>query len=171
MMAVVGTTADLVRWAAANPGPQHANGNHDNIAGASRPSRSNACTEFSGEVMANSWTTWKSFPNRQRGECIEAPIGPGVYEVRRMSTGEMVAFAATGNVAHALAKLVPPPRRSLWGVITGQAASPSGYDLEYRICGARTPTEARLVAERLQGRRRVYWRTRGQAASVVSHPA
>src|SRR5436189_6166965 len=38
--------------------------------------------------MVNGWTTWKRFPLIERGEPIEAPIGHGVYEVRRISSGD-----------------------------------------------------------------------------------
>lgn len=63
--------------------------------------------------MIGNWTTWKQFPSAERGEHIEAPIGPGVYEVRDMATGDLMAFDAAANVAHALSALRKPPRPCL----------------------------------------------------------
>ncbi len=36
---------------------------------------------------------------------LEAPIGPGVYEVRHTMTGALIAFGHAGNVANAIAEL------------------------------------------------------------------
>ena len=55
--------------------------------------------------MVQTWSTWKRFPDAQSGEHVEAPIGPGVYEVRHTMTGRVVAFGHSGNVANALADL------------------------------------------------------------------
>ncbi len=32
--------------------------------------------------MMQTWSGWKRFPDVKSGDHIEAPIGPGVYEVR-----------------------------------------------------------------------------------------
>ena len=56
--------------------------------------------------MIGNWSNWKKFPNVERGEHIEAPIGPGIFEVRNMSTGDLAAFDASGNVANALSALL-----------------------------------------------------------------
>ncbi|MFZ0104116.1 MAG: hypothetical protein WAL49_17700, partial [Pseudolabrys sp.] len=58
-----------------------------------------------GYFMVQTWSTWKRFPDAQSGEHVEAPIGPGVYEVRHTMTGRVVAFGHSGNVANALADL------------------------------------------------------------------
>ena len=55
--------------------------------------------------MVQTWSSWKRFPDAQSGEHVEAPIGPGVYEVRHTMTGRVVAFGHAGNVANALADL------------------------------------------------------------------
>ena len=49
--------------------------------------------------MSDRWTGWKSFPDDYYGEYIQAPMGPGLYEVCRASTREQVAFGCTRNVA------------------------------------------------------------------------
>ena len=55
--------------------------------------------------MVQTWSNWKRFPDAQSGEHVEAPIGPGVYEVRHTMTGRVVAFGHSANVANALADL------------------------------------------------------------------
>jgi hypothetical protein len=111
--------------------------------------------------MVNCWGPWKPFPNSRSGGHVEAPIGPGVYEVRHRDTGEVVAFGDAASVAHALAGLMPKPVSGLREALFGQKgiAYPS-EQLEYRTCAARTPAEARVVADRLRSRRQVYWRSK-----------
>lgn len=104
--------------------------------------------------MTGSWTIFKPFPDAQRGENIEAPIGPGVYEVRRISTGDVVAFDHTPNVASALSALNrPTPRTWLFG---RHRSDPR--DLEYRTCAAATASDAKVIAASLRGQREVFWR-------------
>ena len=55
--------------------------------------------------MAQTWSSWKRFPDAEIGDHIEAPIGPGVYEVRHTMTGRVIAFGHAGNVANALSEL------------------------------------------------------------------
>ena len=49
--------------------------------------------------MIASWGNWKSYPKPGRRENIEAPIDPGIYEVRHAQTGELFAFGAADNLA------------------------------------------------------------------------
>ena len=44
--------------------------------------------------MIGRWMDWKRLPKAERGEHIEAPIGPGVYEVREAATGALFAFGS-----------------------------------------------------------------------------
>ena len=67
--------------------------------------------------MISTWSEWKRYPRPGRGENIEAPITPGLYEVRYAGTGALHSFEAVDNVAQALARLrsrfqvmVQPPR-------------------------------------------------------------
>ena len=55
--------------------------------------------------MVQTWSNWKRFPDAYSGEHVEAPIGPGVYEVRHTMTGRVVAFGHSANVANSLADL------------------------------------------------------------------
>ena len=52
--------------------------------------------------MVQTWSTWKRFPDAHSGGVVEAPIGPGVYEVRHTMTGRVVAFGSARNVANAV---------------------------------------------------------------------
>lgn len=110
--------------------------------------------------MVSVWTTWKLFPLAAHGEHIQAPIGPGLYEVREVGSGELIAFGHTANVAQALAGLAPLTAAApLWKRALGLAPSRSGRrDLEYRTCATRNRSEARLMAEQMLGRRQAYWR-------------
>ena len=55
--------------------------------------------------MISTWSEWKRYPRPGRGENIEAPISPGLYEVRYAGTGALHSFEAVDNVAQGLAVL------------------------------------------------------------------
>lgn len=52
---------------------------------------------------------WRAFPNPENGGNLHAPFGPGVYQLRNRSTGEMVLFGESNNVAERMTSLLPPP--------------------------------------------------------------
>jgi hypothetical protein len=107
--------------------------------------------------MVGFWTTWRHFPDSLRGDLIQAPIGPGVYEVRRISSGEVVAFGPSASVARDLSAFRPQASRLPWAHPfereTG-AARPSEF--EYRTCAAATVQEAKDMARHLLGRRETF---------------
>ena len=107
--------------------------------------------------MIGNWSSWKKFPNAERGEHVEAPIGPGIYEVRNISTGDLTAFAASAHVAHALSALRrKQPSWTKFFIANRNAWQ--GNDLEYRTCPASSLSEAKMMVQALLGRRQVYWR-------------
>jgi hypothetical protein len=109
------------------------------------------------EKMIGNWSSWKKFPNAERGEHVEAPIGPGIYEVRNISTGDLAAFDASANVAHALSAL--RRKQPSWAkLFSADRSAWQGTDLEYRTCPASSLSEARMMVQALRGRRQVYWR-------------
>jgi hypothetical protein len=112
--------------------------------------------------MISCWVAWKPFPVSENGGHLDAPIGPGVYEVRHTGTGELIAFGESAQVAHDLSKLVRPS--APWSRLLGRK-SPAHrpIDLEYRTCAVATAHEARVVAEQLRGRRGAFWRRRAMA--------
>ncbi len=113
--------------------------------------------------MVSSWVNWKPYPNPDNGGHIDAPIGPGVFEVRHTGTGEQIAFAHSGNVAQTLAVLMPRPARGLRVLFARKRPRYRNEDLEYRTCAATSLDEARAMAERLRGRREAYMRRRAAA--------
>ena len=101
--------------------------------------------------MISTWSDWKRYPRAGRGENIEAPISPGIYEVRFAGTGALHSFGAVDNVAQALS-LLPVSSKSWFGR-RGTEALP---DLEYRTCATSTKADAKTAAERMIGRRETY---------------
>jgi hypothetical protein len=106
--------------------------------------------------MISTWSDWKRYPRPGRGENIEAPITPGIYEVRYAATGALHSFDAVDNVAQALA-LLSIGAKSWFGRRGGSAqGSAQVPDLEYRTCATSTKADAKAAAERMIGRRETY---------------
>jgi hypothetical protein len=104
-----------------------------------------------GETMISTWSEWKRYPRAARGENIEAPISPGIYEVRFAGTGALHSFEAVDNVAQALSMLQVASKS--W---FGRRASAEMPDLEYRTCATSSKADAKAAAERMIGRRETY---------------
>jgi hypothetical protein len=100
--------------------------------------------------MISTWSEWKRYPRAGRGENIEAPITPGIYEVRYASSGALYSFGAVDNVAQALAQLSVGSRS--W-FRRGAEIVP---ELEYRTCATSSKADAKAAAERMIGRRDAY---------------
>src|SRR6185369_17571785 len=103
------------------------------------------------DAMISTWSEWKRYPRPGRGENIEAPITPGIYEVRIAGTGALHSFEAVDNVAQALAMLQVGSRS--WFGRRDPASLP---DLEYRTCATSSRADAKAAAERMIGRRETY---------------
>jgi hypothetical protein len=101
--------------------------------------------------MISTWSEWKRYPRPGRGGNIEAPISPGLFEVRVASTGALHSFEAVENVAVALAQL--PVGTKSW---FGRRETSSQPDLEYRTCATSSKADAKAAAERMIGRRETY---------------
>jgi hypothetical protein len=101
--------------------------------------------------MISTWSEWKRYPRAGRGENIEAPITPGIYEVRFAATGALHSFDAVDNVAQALSQLTVGAKS--WFGRREPAEMP---DLEYRTCATSSKAAARAAAERMIGRRETY---------------
>jgi len=100
--------------------------------------------------MISTWSEWKRYPRAGRSENIEAPISPGIYEVRHAASGALHSFGAVDNVAQALA-LLPVGSKSWFG--RRVEAMP---ELEYRTCATSSKADAKAAAERMIGRRETY---------------
>jgi hypothetical protein len=101
--------------------------------------------------MISTWSEWKRYPRAGRSENIEAPISPGIYEVRVAATGALHAFGAVDNVAQALSLLAVGSKS--WFTRREPAVMP---ELEYRTCATSTKADAKAAAERMIGRRETY---------------
>jgi hypothetical protein len=101
--------------------------------------------------MISTWSEWKRYPRAVRGENLEAPISPGIYEVRYASTGALHSFGAVDNVAQALALLSVGSKS--WFSRREVTAMP---ELEYRTCATSSKADAKAAAERMIGRRETY---------------
>ena len=107
--------------------------------------------------MVQTWSTWKRFPDAQSGDHVEAPIGPGVYEVRHTMTGRVVAFGHSGNVANSLADLKLNGGAGTFSrLFRKQPLVSRVADLEYRTCATSSRADARAAADRMIGRREAY---------------
>jgi hypothetical protein len=102
-------------------------------------------------AMISTWSEWKRYPRPGRGGNIEAPITPGLYEVRYAGTGALHSFEAVENVAQALALLAVGSKS--WFSRREPAKLP---DLEYRTCATSSRADAKAAAERMLGRRETY---------------
>jgi hypothetical protein len=101
--------------------------------------------------MISTWSEWKRYPRAGRGENLEAPISPGIFEVRFATTGALHSFGAVENLAQALALLSANSKS--WFSRRGPAET---ADLEYRTCATSTKADAKAVADRMIGRRDTY---------------
>ena len=101
--------------------------------------------------MISTWSEWKRYPRAGRGDNIEAPISPGIYEVRFAGTGALHSFEAVDNVAQALSQLSVSSRS--WFSRRDPSRQP---DLEYRTCAASSKADAKAAAQRMIGRRETY---------------
>ena len=93
--------------------------------------------------MMQSWSSWKRFPDVKGGDRVEAPVGPGVYEVRHTMTGRLMAFGHSGNVAHTIAELKLDGGGGPFARLFGREPLVSRVaDLEYRTCAAASRADA-----------------------------
>ena len=117
------------------------------------------------------WSSWKRFPDAQNGGHIEAPIGPGVYEVRHTMTGRVVAFGHAGNLANAISDLKMNGGISPLARLFGRKPLVSRVnDLEFRTCAATSRAEAKTTASRLASLRQSAWRRRLDMGWAARHP-
>ena len=101
--------------------------------------------------MISTWSEWKPYPRAGRGENIEAPVSPGIYEARYSGTGALHSFGAVDNVAQALSQLAAGSKS--WFGRRGSAALP---ELEYRTCATSTTSPSSTGWRSSIGRRETY---------------
>lgn len=105
-------------------------------------------------TMISTWSEWKRYPKAARGEKLEAPIGPGIFEVRHTSSGALFAFDSADNLALALSSITSGPKSfASW---FGKRDPVTSLDLEYRTYATSTREDAKVAAERMIGRREAF---------------
>ena len=105
--------------------------------------------------MIGRWTNWKPFPSAQKDWRIETTIGPGIYEVRRSTNGELIVFGHATCIARSLARVAWRSRISGWLAL--RPVDPA-VEFEYRVCTTGSIDEAKTRAEHLRGRRQAMLR-------------
>lgn len=101
------------------------------------------------------WSPWLPFPKRHLDDKLEFPDVtkfPGVYELRRRSTGQLVLFGQAEVCARRMRSLVPAP----WGTGTRNNSKKREYvlkhcsDIEYRTVACRSVEEAKARESELR---------------------
>jgi hypothetical protein len=120
--------------------------------------------------MVQVWSGWKRFPDAESGDNVEAPIGPGVYEVRHTLTGRLVAFGHSANVANAISELKVDRTNPFTKLFKPAPLTSRVSDLEYRTFAAASRAAAKTAAQRLKGLRQVAWRRRLDLGGSARQP-
>jgi hypothetical protein len=107
--------------------------------------------------MSDRWTAWKSFPDELHGEYIQAPMGPGLFEVCRASTREPVAFGCTRNVADSLCDILKPRGLRRWLSFRRNHAHETGA-LEYRTWSTTSLADAKVAITLIRKRHQAVMR-------------
>ncbi len=94
---------------------------------------------------------WKPFPNPQEKGFIYAPFGPGVYELRRCDTKELVLRGAGKNRALRMTSLLPDPlgQGSRNNQVKREYVMDNLHLLEYRCYATKTTEEAFTLETKL----------------------
>jgi hypothetical protein len=120
--------------------------------------------------MVRKWSGWRRFPDVESGESVEAPIGPGVYEVRHANSGRLVAFGDAASVAHAIGELKVARTNPIARLFKPAPLVSPVSELEYRTYAAASRAEARTAAQRFKGLRQAAWRRRSELGGAVREP-
>ena len=94
--------------------------------------------------ISPNWSRYRPFPDPRKGGILHAPLGPGVYDLRRVSTGKPVLFGIGSRCAHRMTSLLPAPL----GTGTRNNSRKRNYllrhlsDIEYRTCACKSREEA-----------------------------
>ena len=108
--------------------------------------------------MIARWTDWKSFPDAYHGPYIQAPIGPGVYEVCQTETRDRVAFGYSHNVARTLTDLLKPGKLEKRSFFRRTRRRYAVGEIEYRTWAVATLTDAKVAVDQIMGQRDAVWR-------------
>lgn len=113
--------------------------------------------------MPAQWTEWKSFPDAFHGDYVEAPVGPGVYEVCDASTREQVAFGSTRNMAQTLSHVLKTHKSSRLSFFRLLRRRKLGDKLEYRAWPTASVADAKIAVGQILGQREALMRRFAQS--------
>jgi len=120
--------------------------------------------------MMQSWSGWKRFADGELDDSIDAPAGPGVYEVRHTVSGRVLAFGHSNHVAKTIGDLRFGDEAGWFaGIFARRLPVSRVCDLEYRTCATQTHADAKTAAQRLLGLRRSAWRRRIEVGLAMRH--
>ena len=114
--------------------------------------------------MPARWTEWKSYPDAYHGELIQAPVGPGVYEVCDASTREQVAFGSAPNVARTLSDVLMRGKMGRLSFLLFARQRQERGALEYRAWPTATLAEAKVAVSQILDQREAIMRRFAQSA-------
>ena len=107
------------------------------------------------------WSEWRPFPVKETLCHIDAPIGPGVYELRLDDAGEPVYCGKSKTVSTRMQSLLPKP----WGKGTRNNAGLRSFILdnieriEYRTVALSTDWEAQQLETLMKRNKRYLFHT------------
>ena len=91
----------------------------------------------------NGWSDWKPFPDPKKKECLCAPIGCGVYQLRNAKTGEFVLFGRSKHVAYRMSSLLPSGGGRRKNEEKQKYVAKHLKDIQYRTIAVNSEDEAR----------------------------
>lgn len=107
------------------------------------------------------WSDWQPFPAAEQLHAIDAPIGPGVYELRLTESQVPVYCGKSVTVANRMRSLLPKP----WGRGTRNNAGLRYYVLEniarieYRTAALPSGEEAQMLETAMKRKKRYLFHT------------
>jgi hypothetical protein len=97
------------------------------------------------------WSPWRAFPDPRQGASLEAPIGPGAFELR-LRAGELLLFGAARSVVGRLATLIPTEIAPQKRKSASRRRFLAGHldELEYRVCASANYEAAQEISHRVR---------------------
>jgi hypothetical protein len=102
--------------------------------------------------MEERWTKWHSFQSSRHGNFVEAPVGAGIFEIRRTSDHVTVALSCTANLAHTLSAFVMRGKEERRFIFMRQRSPYAPGELEYRFWRTLSLSEAKIALELMHER-------------------
>lgn len=100
----------------------------------------------------SAWTNWRAMPSPQDCRLINAPSGPGVYQIKNKVTGQLIQFGIGVKCQERMKSLFPEP----YGCGKRNNSNKREYifsnwkNLEYRTFATLTRAEAKLIEDSLK---------------------